>query len=104
MNSNDRPVRSARLCLPVRDLMRLKVNGVTMVIAPETASPYAPANAAELPNPITSASEAAIRIQFMAGTWAGTPWANQSRTDPVANAQAAAWLYNRYGPGRWTCQ
>jgi len=52
MNSSDRPVRSARLLLPVRDLMRLKVKGVTMVIAPETARPYAPASAAELPKPI----------------------------------------------------
>ncbi len=48
--------------------MRLKVNGVTIVIAPETARPYAPANAAELPKPITNASEATIRIQFMVGT------------------------------------
>jgi hypothetical protein len=39
-----------------------------MVIAPETARPYAPANAAELPKPITSASAANIRIQFMVGT------------------------------------
>jgi hypothetical protein len=56
------------------------------------------------PNSVNSDSGATGLFQFMAGTWAGTPWANQSRTDPVANAQAAAWLYNRYGPGRWTCQ
>jgi Transglycosylase SLT domain len=43
-------------------------------------------------------------FQFMAGTWSGTPWASKSRLDPVANAQAAAWLYKTYGPGRWTCQ
>jgi transglycosylase-like protein with SLT domain len=56
------------------------------------------------PNSVNSDSGATGLFQFMAGTWAGTPWASQSRLDPVANAQAAAWLYNRYGPGRWTCQ
>lgn len=56
------------------------------------------------PNSVNSDSGATGLFQFMAGTWAGTPWASQSRTDPVANAQAAAWLYARYGPGRWTCQ
>jgi hypothetical protein len=39
----------------------------------------------------------------MASTWAGSPWASKSRFDPVANAQAAAWLYQTYGPGRWSC-
>jgi hypothetical protein len=56
------------------------------------------------PNSVNTASGATGLFQFMAGTWAGTPWAGKSRLDPVANAQAAAWLYNRYGPGRWTCQ
>ena len=56
------------------------------------------------PNSVNSSSGAAGLFQFMAGTWSGTPWAKQSRLDPVANAQAAAWLYSRYGPGRWTCQ
>ena len=68
MNSNDNPVRNARLSFPVRDLIRLKVRGVTMVIAPETARPYAPANAAGLPKLMTSASAATMRIQFMVGT------------------------------------
>ena len=61
-------MRSARLSFPVRDLIRLNVNGVTMVIAPETAKPYAPANAAELPKLITNVSAATMRIQFMVGT------------------------------------
>jgi hypothetical protein len=56
------------------------------------------------PNSVNSSSGASGLFQFMPGTWAGTPWASQSPFDPVANAQAAAWLYNRYGPGRWTCQ
>ena len=67
-NNKDRPARRPRLALPVRDLMRLNVSGVTMVMAPETASPYAPARAAELPNPTTSASDAVISSQFMVGT------------------------------------
>ena len=67
-NSSDRPERSRRLSLPRRDLIRLKVSGVTMVIAPDTASPYAPASAAELPKPSTSAVEAAISSQFIVGT------------------------------------
>jgi hypothetical protein len=56
------------------------------------------------PNSVNTSSGATGLFQFMAGTWSGTPWANKSRLDPVANAQAAAWLYSRYGPGRWTCQ
>jgi hypothetical protein len=56
------------------------------------------------PNSINSSSGASGLFQFMPGTWSGTPWHAQSPFDPVANAQAAAWLYSRYGPGRWTCQ
>jgi hypothetical protein len=56
------------------------------------------------PNSVNTSSGATGLFQFMAGTWSGTPWASKSRFDPVANAQAAAWLYSRYGPGRWTCQ
>jgi Transglycosylase SLT domain len=56
------------------------------------------------PNSVNTDSGATGLFQFMASTWSGTAWASQSRTDPVANAQAAAWLYATYGPGRWTCQ
>ena len=56
------------------------------------------------PNSVNSDSGASGLFQFMPSTWSGTPWAGQSPFDPVANAQAAAWLYSRYGPGRWTCQ
>ena len=56
------------------------------------------------PNSVNSDSGASGLFQFMPSTWGGTPWANQSPFDPVANAQAAAWLYSHYGPGRWTCQ
>jgi len=56
------------------------------------------------PNSVNSDSGASGLFQFMPSTWSGTPWASQSPFDPVANAQAAAWLYSHYGPGRWTCQ
>jgi regulator of protease activity HflC (stomatin/prohibitin superfamily) len=56
------------------------------------------------PNSVNSQSGATGLFQFMAGTWSGTPWAKDSRFDPVANAQAAAWLYSHYGPGRWSCK
>jgi hypothetical protein len=56
------------------------------------------------PNSVNSDSGATGLFQFMAGTWGGTPWASKSRLDPVANAQAAAWLYSHYGPGRWSCK
>jgi len=55
------------------------------------------------PNSVNSSSQASGLFQFLPSTWSGTPWANQSPFDPVANANAAAWLYNRYGPGRWEC-
>src|SRR2546427_9810044 len=56
------------------------------------------------PNSVNSDSGASGLFQFMPSTWGGTPWAKKSPFDPVANAQAAAWLYSHYGPGRWTCQ
>jgi len=56
------------------------------------------------PNSVNTDSGASGLFQFMLSTWSGTPWAGQSPFDPVANAQAAAWLYSHYGPGRWTCQ
>ena len=56
------------------------------------------------PNSVNSDSGATGLFQFMASTWSGTPWADQSRFDPVANARAAAWLYSHYGPGRWSCK
>ena len=56
------------------------------------------------PNSVNSDSGASGLFQFLPSTWGGTPWANQSPFDPVANAQAAAWLYSHYGPGRWACK
>ena len=56
------------------------------------------------PNSVNSDSGASGLFQFLPSTWGGTPWASQSPFDPVANAQAAAWLYSHYGPGRWACK
>jgi hypothetical protein len=56
------------------------------------------------PNSVNSTSQASGLFQFLPSTWSGTPWANQSPFDPVANANAAAWLYSHYGPGRWECK
>jgi hypothetical protein len=56
------------------------------------------------PNSVNSSSQASGLFQFLPSTWSGTPWANQSPFDPVANANAAAWLYSHYGAGRWECR
>lgn len=53
---------------------------------------------------VNESSGATGLFQFMSSTWSGTPWASTLRTDPVANAYAAAWLFQRYGPGRWSCK
>ncbi len=56
------------------------------------------------PNSVNSSSGASGLFQFLPSTWAFTPWHAQSPFDPVANAQAAAWLYKRDGPNQWVCQ
>jgi hypothetical protein len=56
------------------------------------------------PNSVNTDSGASGLFQFLPSTWSGTPWASQSPFDPVANANAAAWLYSHYGPGRWSCK
>jgi hypothetical protein len=55
------------------------------------------------PYAVNRSSGAAGLFQFLATTWAGTPWRGQSPFDPNANAQAAAWLYAKYGAGQWSC-
>jgi hypothetical protein len=56
------------------------------------------------PYAVNRYSGAAGLFQFLATTWAGTPWRGQSPFDPNANAQAAAWLYSKYGAGQWACR
>lgn len=43
-------------------------------------------------------------FQFRPSTWATTPYANQDIFDPVANANAAAWMWSVGRRGEWACQ
>lgn len=56
------------------------------------------------PTSVNSSSGAAGLFQFLPSTWAFTPYHQYSPFDPVANANAAAWLYHRDGPSQWVCQ
>jgi uncharacterized protein YraI len=55
------------------------------------------------PNAVNSSSGASGLFQFLPGTWATTPYANQSIFDPVANAEAAAWMWSVGRRGEWYC-
>jgi transglycosylase-like protein with SLT domain len=56
------------------------------------------------PTSVNTSSGASGLFQFLPSTWAFTPEHASSPFDPVANALAAAWLYNRDGPSQWVCQ
>ena len=56
------------------------------------------------PNAVNAYSGAQGLFQFLPSTWRGTPFASASPFDPRANAQAAAWLLQTYGPSQWECQ
>lgn len=43
-------------------------------------------------------------FQFMPGTFRGTPYGTQNIFDATANVDAAAWYYQRYGGGAWSCK
>ncbi len=43
-------------------------------------------------------------FQFVPGTFAGTPYGAHDIFDPVANANAAAWMWSVGRRGEWTCQ
>jgi soluble lytic murein transglycosylase-like protein len=55
------------------------------------------------PYAVNRSSGASGLFQFLPSTWAGSPYHAQSVFDPTANAKAAAWLYQRSGPGQWVC-
>ncbi|TMC02991.1 MAG: transglycosylase [Chloroflexi bacterium] len=55
------------------------------------------------PYAVNRSSGASGLFQFLPSTWAGSPYHAQSVFDPSANAHAAAWLYQRSGPGQWVC-
>ena len=56
------------------------------------------------PTSVNTSSGASGLFQFLPSTWAFTPQHASSPFDPVANAHAAAWLYQRDGPSQWQCQ
>jgi hypothetical protein len=43
-------------------------------------------------------------FQFLESTWATTPFANRDIFDPVANANAAAWMWQQGRRNEWACQ
>jgi len=55
------------------------------------------------PYAVNRSSGASGLFQFLPSTWAGSPYHASSPFDPTANAKAAAWLYQRSGPGQWVC-
>lgn len=56
------------------------------------------------PNAVNSVSGASGLFQFLGGTWARTPWADQDVFNPVANAYATAWMWEQGNRNEWTCQ
>jgi uncharacterized protein YraI len=56
------------------------------------------------PNAVNPSSNASGLFQFLPSTWATTPYAEQDIFDPVANAEAAAWMWDNGRRGEWTCQ
>ena len=55
------------------------------------------------PSATNAWSGAAGLFQFLPGTWATTPWAGDNMYDPVANANAAAWMWSVGRRGEWVC-
>lgn len=56
------------------------------------------------PNAVNPYSNASGLFQFLPGTWATTPFASQNIFDPVANANAAGWMWSVGRRNEWTCQ
>jgi hypothetical protein len=55
------------------------------------------------PRAVNRSSGASGLFQFMPSTWRTTPYANQSIFDPVASANAAAWMWSVGRRGEWAC-
>ena len=56
------------------------------------------------PNAVNPYSQASGLFQFIPGTWATTPYANDNIFDPVANANAAGWMWSVGRRNEWVCQ
>ncbi len=56
------------------------------------------------PNAVNQAGGSYGLFQFLPGTWATTPFAQYDIFDPVANANAAAWMWSVGRRNEWVCQ
>jgi soluble lytic murein transglycosylase-like protein len=56
------------------------------------------------PNAVNASSNASGLFQFLPSTWETTPYADQDIFDPVANAEAAAWMWDNGRRNEWVCQ
>jgi len=56
------------------------------------------------PSAVNASSGASGLFQFMPGTWATTPYADQDIFDATANANAAGWMWSVGRRNEWTCQ
>jgi hypothetical protein len=56
------------------------------------------------PTEVTPPHDASGLFQFLPSTWATTPYADQDVFDPVANANAAGWMWSVGRRGEWACQ
>lgn len=56
------------------------------------------------PNAYNASSGASGLFQFLPGTWASTPYADQNIFDAEANANAAGWMWSVGRRNEWVCQ
>jgi hypothetical protein len=56
------------------------------------------------PYNVTPPYSASGLFQFLPGTWASTPYADDDIFDPVANANATGWMWSVGRRGEWVCQ
>ncbi len=57
-----------------------------------------------VPTALNPSSQASGLFQFLPSTWATTPFADQDIFDPVASANAAAWMWDNGRRNEWVCQ
>jgi len=57
-----------------------------------------------VPTAVNQSSQASGLFQFLPSTWATTPFADQDIFDPVANANAAGWMWENGRRNEWVCQ
>ena len=56
------------------------------------------------PSAVNAAGGSYGLFQFLPSTWASTPYADQDIFDPVASANAAAWMWSVGRRAEWVCQ